>query len=222
MTRKSKAKSEDMEQDIDARQKEQSEELPENGVSEDAAEKSDEPTASGNPTEVDKSEAEVDDLKQQVEELEDKLLRAAAEFENFKKRTARQYEQIVSSAGDRVLGDLLEIVDNFDRAMAHSNGEADIDGLLKGMKLIGNQMNDLLKKYNVEPIEAVGSPFDPSLHEAMMQIASDEHEPGVVAMEIARGYRRGDQVVRHSRVGVSSGPANNDKNEPESGSSEDE
>ncbi|MDF1544441.1 MAG: nucleotide exchange factor GrpE [bacterium] len=214
--RKSKAKGDEKNSAFGADPKERAEDFREANESGERSESSS-AAETAEPSETDIAEA--DSLKQQVAELEDKLLRAAAEFDNFKKRTARQYEQMVASAGDRVLGDLLEIVDNFDRALAHSNGETDKEGLLEGMKLIGNQMKDLLKKHNVEPIEAIGAEFDPSLHEAMMQVNSDEYESGVVVMEIAKGYKRGDHVVRHSRVGVSSGPAQEEKNEPEEGSS---
>ncbi|NOY88439.1 MAG: nucleotide exchange factor GrpE [FCB group bacterium] len=148
---------------------------------------------------------EEEKLKQRIAELEDKLLRTAAEFENYKKRVARQYEEVIHTANDKILLELLEVVDNFERALQHSNNGSDAKAFRQGMELIFNQMADLLKKYDITPIEAMGKPFDPELHEALMHIPSDEHEDGVVTMEISKGYRKGDRVLRHSKVGVSNG-----------------
>ncbi|MDH3892004.1 MAG: nucleotide exchange factor GrpE [candidate division Zixibacteria bacterium] len=141
-------------------------------------------------------------LTEQVAQLEDQLLRAAAEFDNYKKRTARRFEQIVQSGQDRILLELLEVIDNFDRALAPNGEQDDLDAHRKGMKLIYEQLNSLLGKHNVEPIEAVGKVFDPNLHEALMQTDSDEYPEGTVAVEVAKGYRQGDRVIRHSKVGV--------------------
>ena len=144
-------------------------------------------------------------LREKIASLEDRLLRNSAEFDNYKKRMARQYELMTSSATDQVLSDLLEVVDNFDRAVAHSEGESNTNSLKQGMELIRNQLKGTLEKYNVVAIEALGSTFDPSLHEAMMQVESEEYEAGIVALEIGRGYKRGNRVLRFSKVGVSKG-----------------
>ncbi len=144
-------------------------------------------------------------LRQRVAELEDKLLRSAAEFENYRKRIARQYEDMVRSANDPVMLELLDIIDNFERALNHAGNNTDFESLRKGTELILNQMTSLLKKYDITPIEAIGKTFDPNLHDAMMQVESDDYDEGVVAMEMSRGYRQGDRILRHSKVGVSSG-----------------
>jgi len=154
--------------------------------------------------------SEEEKLKRQVEELNDKLLRTAAEFDNYKKRIARQYEEIINSANDRIIFDLLEIVDNFERALAHDNDKSDFESFRKGIDLIVNQFKDLLKRYNVTPIEALGKTFDPNLHEAFMQISSDEYKEGLVAVEITRGYKMGNRILRHSKVGVSKGKEEKD------------
>ena len=156
---------------------------------------------------------EEEQLRRQVQELEDKLLRTAAEFDNYKKRTARRYDEMIRSAADSVLLELLGIVDNFERALEHSNDKADSGALRQGTEMIYNQMRGLLDKYDVRPIEAVGQPFDPSLHDAMMQVDTDEYDEGVVAMEMSKGYRCGDRVLRHSKVGVSTGKASSKSNE---------
>ena len=168
---------------------------------------------------IDKAEPEIVDepeelgeeekLRLQVAKLEDKLLRSAAEFDNYKKRVARQYEDMVRLASESMLGELLEVVDNFERALNHTEEDTDFDAFREGTKLILSQMMNLLKKYDVTPIEAIGQPFDPNLHEAMMQIESDEFDDGVVAIEVTKGYRQGQRVIRHSKVGVSSGKKDN-------------
>jgi molecular chaperone GrpE len=144
-------------------------------------------------------------FENQVQELQDKLLRAAAEFDNYKKRIARQYDDMIQSANDRILLDLVEIADNFDRAMQHSENNSPADSLRKGVELIHTQLAQLLEKYSVKPIEALGKPFDPNLHDALMQVESDEYDEGIVALEMSKGYLRGERVLRHSKVGVSKG-----------------
>lgn len=144
-------------------------------------------------------------LTAQVTELEDRLLRSAAEFDNFKKRTVRRFEEIVRSANDGILLQLLDVVDNFERALDHGNEQADLEGYCEGMKLIYEQLTTLLDKHEVSPIDAVGRPFDPNLHEAVMQTESDEYPEGTVAIEMSKGYRQGGRILRHSKVGVSAG-----------------
>lgn len=154
-------------------------------------------------------EGEEQQLANRVEDLEDRLLRSMADFDNFKKRTARQFEDIVRTANDRLIAELLEIVDNFERALEHNSASgADddtADAVRQGTELIYNQMIELLKRYDVRPIESLGKPFDPKFHEALMTVASEEYAEGVVAVEITRGYMQGTRVLRHARVGVSSG-----------------
>ena len=125
-----------------------------------------------------------------------------ADFDNYKKRQARLYDDLRRTANDGLLADVLDIVDNFERALEHANGQTDIDAFREGTQLIYNQMRDLMNRYKVEPIEALGKPFDPNLHEAMMKVPTDEYDEGIVAMEINRGYKHGDRVLRHSKVGV--------------------
>ena len=159
-------------------------------------------------TEAETPEAELTEeerLRLKVAELEDRLLRAQADFENYKKRVARQYETVMQSANERLLTEILEIVDNFERAFEHAEERAELNALTKGIELIHGQMVDLLGKHGVEAIEAVGEPFDPRLHEALMQVASDEYDEGIVALEMGKGYRQGERVLRYSKVGVSAG-----------------
>ncbi|MDH4156631.1 MAG: nucleotide exchange factor GrpE [candidate division Zixibacteria bacterium] len=165
------------------------------------------------PEEVGKSEeglSEEEKLQEKVAQLEDRLLRTAAEFDNYKKRVARQYDDMVRSSNQRILGQMLEIVDNFERALEHGNDDNSLEGFRKGAELILGQMMDLLAKYDVRPIETIGKPFDPNLHEALTQVDSDEYEEGIVVLEMTRGYMLGNKVLRHSKVGVSRGRLSED------------
>ncbi len=158
-----------------------------------------------------------EELTRQVAMLEDQLLRAAAELDNYKKRTARRMEQILQTSKDPVLVDLLEVMDNFERALAQDDGNSEVKAYRDGMQLIYEQLKNLLGRHNVTPIEAIGKPFDPNLHEALMQTESDKYPEGCVAVEITKGYRMGDRVIRHSKVGVVSSSAKSKANESDDG-----
>jgi molecular chaperone GrpE len=164
--------------------------------------KCDEPTAERTAETVEK------EYEEKIKQLEDRYLRLAAEFDNYKKRTSRQFEDVVRNANETLLVQLLEVVDNFHRAIeAVPSGRRaeDFEALLKGMELIYQHFNELLKKAGVERIKAVGEKFDPSWHDAMMQIDSDKYPEGVVAQELSAGYKLHGKVIRHARVAVSRG-----------------
>lgn len=152
-------------------------------------------------------ELDVPELKKRLKEAEDKYLRTVAEFDNYKKRSARQFDEIVHAAESRIFNDALEIVDNFKRALENKDNQKDFESFKKGMQLIFEQMKEFLNKHKVEPIESVGQRFDPELHEAIMQIETDEHPEGVIAQELSTGFKKGEKVIRYSKVGVSTGKA---------------
>ena len=164
-----------------------------------------EDTQAAEETQPEEEPCQEEKLKARVEELEDKFLRTAADFDNYTKRTARQYEELIRAANDKLFIELLDVVDNFERALQHGNDNADPESLRQGTELIFSQITALLTKYDIRPIEALGKPFDPTLHEALMPIESEEHPEGVVAVEVTKGYMQGDRVLRHSKVGVSKG-----------------
>lgn len=174
----------------------------------DAANETDEAAIDDTKVQVDaeetKEKSTEEELRSQVAELEDRLLLNLADFDNYKKRTARQYELLISSANDRLLCEILDVTDNFERALALENNVKD-KGFRKGVEMIHVQLNGLLERYNVSQIDAVGKPFDANLHEALMHVESDEYEKDIVATEICCGYRIGERVLRHSKVGVSKG-----------------
>jgi molecular chaperone GrpE len=135
----------------------------------------------------------------------EQLLRVAAEFDNYRKRTAREAVQLRQTAAANLLRDLLPVLDNLERALEHTADKS--DGLAQGVDMILKQLKDLLSGAGAEPIGAVGQPFDPQVHEALAHQPSDAHPPDTVVLEYQRGYRLGDQVLRAAKVVVSSGPA---------------
>jgi molecular chaperone GrpE len=143
----------------------------------------------------------LDALRREKDALQDRLLRTAAEFDNYRKRIDRERRELSEYAGADVLTDLLPIVDDLERALqAPATGEA--EAYRRGVELIHKQMTDLLRKRGVKPIEAVGTQFDPRFHEAVMQEASTAHREGEVMAELRRGYMLGDRLLRAAVVKV--------------------
>ena len=139
---------------------------------------------------------------EKVAALEDRVKRQMAEFDNFRKRTDREKEQMFSMGERSVIEKMLPVVDNFERGLA-AVPEGEKDGALaSGMEMIYKQLMKQLEDLGVKPIEAVGKPFDPNFHNAVMQVESDEYESGTVAQEFQKGYLYHDTVIRHSMVGV--------------------
>ena len=137
-----------------------------------------------------------------IEELNDRLKRQMAEFENFRKRTDKEKQAMFDTGAKSVIEKILPVVDNFERGLATVPEESKEDPFVDGMNRIYKQLMTELENIGVKPIEAVGQEFDPNLHNAVMQVESDEYESGVVAQELQKGYTYHDMVVRHSMVGV--------------------
>ena len=141
-------------------------------------------------------------LRDKITALEDKVKRQMAEFDNFRKRTTKEKEQMFSMGEKSVIEKMLPVVDNFERGLA-AVPEAEKGGAIaSGMEMVYKQMMKQLEDLGVKPIEAVGKEFDPNFHNAVMQVESDEYESGVVAQEFQKGYTYHDTVIRHSMVGV--------------------
>ena len=137
--------------------------------------------------------------KEKIAELEDKVLRQMAEFENFRRRTEKEKSAMFEIGAKSVIEAMLPIVDNFERGLA---GAPEGDAFAEGMQMIYKQLMGELDKLGVKPIEAVGVEFNPDFHNAVMQVASEEFESGFVAQELQKGYTYRDAVVRHSMVAV--------------------
>ena len=141
-------------------------------------------------------------FKEQIAQLEDRVKRQMAEFENFRKRTEREKQAMFEMGAKSVIEKMLPIVDNFERGLATVPEENREDPFVDGMNRVYRQLLTELDNIGVKPIEAVGQEFDPNLHNAVMQVASEEYESGVVAQELQKGYTYRDNVVRHSMVAV--------------------
>ena len=148
-----------------------------------------------------RKDKKLDALESKNAELEDRVKRQMAEFENFRKRTEKEKSTMFDMGARSVIEKLLPVVDNFERGLA-SITEEQRGPVYDGMNMIYKQLMDELDKMDVKPIEALGQPFDPNLHNAVMQVESEEFESGVVAQELQKGYTYKDSVVRHSMVAV--------------------
>lgn len=149
----------------------------------------------------------VDLLEQQVADLRERELKAQAELENFRKRLLRDTEQQLKYALLPFVRDLVEVVDNLNRASEVATPSAATEGLVAGVKLVQQQFNQVLAKYSCRPIVSIGQAFDPNFHQAIAQQPSPDHAAGIVMYETSVGYVMHDRVVRPSMVIVSTGPA---------------
>ena len=149
-----------------------------------------------------KKDKKLEALENQKKELEDKVMRQMAEFENYRKRTEKEKATMFEMGAKSVIEKMLPVVDNFERGLASVPEEDQTDPIYEGMNLIYKQLMGELDKLGVKPIEALGQEFNPELHNAVMQVESEEFEEGVVAQELQKGYMYRDSVVRHSMVAV--------------------
>ncbi len=140
--------------------------------------------------------------KEQIDQLEDKVKRQLAEFENFRNRTEKEKQAMFETGARSVIEKILPVVDNFERGLMTVPEDRKEDPFVDGMNRIYKQMLTELENIGVKPIEAVGQEFDPNLHNAVMQVASEEYESGVVAQELLKGYTYRDGVVRYAMVAV--------------------
>ena len=143
-----------------------------------------------------------DKKDEQIEELNDKLRRQMAEFDNFRKRTEKEKSQMYDMGAKSIVEKFLPVIDNFERGLAAVPEDAKEDAFVVGMDKVYKQMLTELESIGVTPIEAVGQEFNPDFHNAVMQVESGEYESGVVAQELQKGYKYKDSVVRHSMVAV--------------------
>jgi molecular chaperone GrpE len=158
-------------------------------------------------------EEQVAALQAERDEIKDRMLRIAAEFENWKKRSRKAETDAAATAREGVLRDMLEVVDNLERAAsapgsAGGNGGAvDAAALIKGVNLVLRLFQQKLERNDVRPFDSTGQPFDPRVHEAISQVVSADVPAGSVAAELQKGYRVGDKLLRPALVSVSTGPS---------------
>jgi molecular chaperone GrpE len=146
---------------------------------------------------------EWNDLKQQAEENHNRLLRSQADFDNFRRRTRQEREDLTKYASSKLIESLLPAFDNLERALQSSKGNSDFESLAKGLEMVFRQMEQTLSQEGLQTIEAVGQPFDPELHQAVMQEEVEGTDPGIVVQELQKGFKLKDKVLRPSMVKVS-------------------
>jgi len=161
--------------------------------------------ASANDSLDDSPEALVQQLEQQLVEIRGRELKAQAELENFRRRTLRDVDQQLKFAAMPLVTDLLEVLDNLNRAVDSAVPGSGTEGLVAGVKLVQQQFVNVLGKHHCKQIPSVGKPFDPNVHQAISQQPSDTHAAGTVMVEHSVGYMLHDRVVRPSMVVVSTG-----------------
>ena len=197
MKKKDEQKLEEMQQEIDEAE----------AAQEDAAEGSEEEAPEEAASEAAAMQEEIEALKGQVEKLtgdlqekKDRLLRLQADFDNFRRRSAKEREEISAVVTQNLCKDMLPLLDNFERAMAAET--KDVEAFQKGVEMIFTQFQEVLKKNGLEQIEAVGQKFDPNFHQAVMRVEDPEREDDTVAQELQKGYMVKGRVIRPSMVQV--------------------
>jgi len=163
--------------------------------------------------EREEKEKEIDELKKKLEEKEkelkghhDRLLRLAADFDNYKKRAAKEKEDWTKFANEDLIRAILPFIDNLERAVNHAEKVADAGVLIEGVRLTIQQLLQVLNRFGLSSFESVGKPFDPAVHEAMLVVETDEHEPNQVVEEFQKGYLLNDRLLRAATVSVSKPP----------------
>jgi molecular chaperone GrpE len=170
----------------------------------------------------------IEALTAERDDLKDRMLRIAAEFENWKRRARKEQDDAEAKVRESVLRDMLDVIDNLERAVgAFGEGPGagaakpavapDGAAVLKGVNLVLRLFQSKLERYSVKPFVAKGEPFDPKVHEAISRVETAEVPPGAVAVELQRGYRIGERLLRPAMVSVASAPAGAGKTTPEGG-----
>lgn len=160
-----------------------------------------EPAEQQAPTPEDK----LGEVQAEAARMREQLLRTAADFDNFRKRSRREVEEAQRRGREAILKDLLPVFDNLERAASHAESAPDVKSVAEGVRIVTKQFVDTLERMGIKRIAAVGKPFDPSVHEAIQQLDSTEHPAGVVIAEVQPGYMLGDYLIRAAMVVVSKG-----------------
>ncbi|WP_437756027.1 nucleotide exchange factor GrpE [Sorangium sp. So ce1389] len=150
-------------------------------------------------------EDKLGEVQAEAARVREQLLRTAADFDNFRKRSRREVEEAQRRGRESILKDLLPVFDNLERAASHAESAPDVKSVAEGVRIVAKQFVDTLERMGIKRIAAVGKPFDPTVHEAIQQIESTEHPAGVVIAEVQPGYMLGDYLIRAAMVVVSKG-----------------
>jgi molecular chaperone GrpE len=149
--------------------------------------------------------AAVVELEAELQTTKDRWLRAVADLENYKKRVKREVDEAALSSVQRLLPAFLPTMDNLERALEVSGPGASVEQLARGIRMVRDEFMAALRKHGIEPVPSLGTPFDPSIHDALQQVDSPDHAPGIVVREFERGYRMGERLIRPARV-IIAGP----------------
>lgn len=177
------------------------EETPEvNGAAQDTA---GEPVNEAASVEAEEESGEAARLRAELEEQQQRLLRVQADYDNFRRRTQKEKEELAKYASMKLVTELVPVVDNFERALATVPQGAEAESFAKGVGMIFRQLEGVLSAEGVTAMDAVGKPFNPEFHQAIMQVESEEYEEGIVVEEVQKGYMLKDKVLRPAMVKVS-------------------
>jgi molecular chaperone GrpE len=154
-------------------------------------------------------EDEQESFVQKLAALQDKYLRLMAEFDNYKRRSAKEYEKLIESANERLMVDIIEIRETFVRALEIKGSQKDFDTFQEGMKLIFTKMDDILRRHGLQTFAESGEPFDPLIHDAMLQMPHPEIPQNHISQIYEKGYRLKNKVIKHAKVVVSKGAPQN-------------
>jgi molecular chaperone GrpE len=146
----------------------------------------------------------------EAERYKEQWMRSAADFDNYRKRTRREVEDAKKSGREDLLREILPVFDNLERGIQSAQRATDVKAVADGLSMITKQFIDTLGRAGITKIGGVGSPFDPSVHEAIQQVETRDHPPGVVIAEVQPGYQQGERLVRAAMVVVSKAPSEQD------------
>lgn len=140
--------------------------------------------------------------REEAQENYERLLRVSADFENYKKRVAREKSELIRYGNEELIREILPVLDNLERALEHVSGEGEKEGVMEGVEMTLTQVLQILQRFGVTPISAVGERFDPTKHEAVMEMATGDCTPGHVVSELEKGYLVNDRLLRPAKVVV--------------------
>jgi molecular chaperone GrpE len=153
-------------------------------------------------SEMENLKGQIDNLNQQVAELNDRYLRQAAEFDNFRRRNAKERVELIQTAGKDVITDMLVVLDDSERAQKQMEKTDDVNQIKEGIQLVFSKLRNTLSGKGLKPMESIGQEFNPDLHEAITEIDAGENMKGKVVDEVEKGYYLNDKIIRHAKVVV--------------------
>jgi molecular chaperone GrpE len=157
-------------------------------------------------------EAALQKAQEEAQENYDRLLRTSADFENYKKRITKEKADLIRYGNEKLIKELLPVIDNLERALEHASGEGEQEGIKGGVELTLQQFSQILQRFGVTPIAAEGERFDPTRHEAIMEQVTGDYNPGHVVSELEKGYLLNDRLVRPAKVVVAKAHVDTEEN----------